>query len=71
MPEVVREARALCAHTARVLGHWLDDRPEVVAQLAFVREGSGYLDLTDALTMLADFYERDDVRALIARDVRH
>ncbi|HEU4406693.1 MAG TPA: hypothetical protein VFS43_15610 [Polyangiaceae bacterium] len=56
---------------ARVLGHWLDDRPDVVTRLAFVREGSGYADRASDLTLLAELYERDDVRAVIAHDRRH
>jgi hypothetical protein len=69
--DAMREARALRARMARVLGYWLDDRPAIVNELAFVREGAGHVDLAGDLTRLADLYERDDVRALIARDVRH
>ena len=68
---IVVEARGLRSRMARVLGHWLDDRADVAALLAFVRQGAGHLDLANDLRALADLYDRADVAPVIAHDGRH
>lgn len=69
--EVVRDARTLCTRMTRVLEHWLVDRPNIIAKLGSMRERTGYVALTDELTLLADLYERDDIQPVIARDSQH
>ncbi|HEU4406636.1 MAG TPA: hypothetical protein VFS43_15320 [Polyangiaceae bacterium] len=53
-----------------VLAYHVGDDPELGARLKYIREGSGHQDLANDLEMLADLYQRDDVRAELERDKR-
>lgn len=72
VPEaVLREGQRLRGAMLRVLGHWLDDDAEIAAELGVIRAGTGYQDLANDLEALAEIYERDEVRELIAGDRKH
>ncbi len=64
-------AYATRARMMLVLGHWLGDRRDIAPRLQQLREGSGYQDLARDLEMLSEIYGRDDVRAIIAHDIKH
>lgn len=55
----------------RVLDYQLGDRQDMQALLAYLREGSGHLDLANDLHTLAAAYGRDDVRPQLEQDARH
>jgi hypothetical protein len=69
--ELLRSAQLQRSKMMKVLDHWLDDDPGVVAELAFIRPGTGYQDLANDLEALADIYQRPTVHAVIARDDKH
>jgi hypothetical protein len=72
VPEaVLREAQQLRGTMLRVLEHWLDDDADIASELAVIRSGTGYQDLANDLEALAELYERDEVRKLIADDRKH
>jgi hypothetical protein len=72
VPEAdVTAAYALRARMMRVVAHWLGDRADMATELAYLREGSGYLDLANDLETLAELYGRDDVRTMIVHDIKH
>lgn len=70
-PELLRDAQLQRRTMLKVLGHWLDDDPGIVAELAVIREGAGYQDLANDLQALADLYQRPHVRAVIREDRKH
>lgn len=55
----------------RVLDYNLGDRRDIADELAHLREGSGHEDLATDLDTLAELYQRDDLRPLLERDVKH
>jgi hypothetical protein len=65
LPEAVREAFERRARMMRVIEYWHGHRDDIAAELKYLREGSGYIDLGNDSEALADLYERDDVRATI------
>ncbi len=69
VPEVVIQlAYEVRARMQQVLDYWLGDDPRFVARLKFVREGTGHQDLANDLQLLAELYERDEVRGAIESD---
>lgn len=65
LPEAVREAFERRARMMRVVEYWHGHRDDIAAELKYLRQGSGYIDLGNDSEALADLYERDDVRATI------
>jgi hypothetical protein len=59
------------ARMMRVLDYQLGDRHDIQELLAYLREGSGYLDLANDLHTLAVTYGRDDVRPQLEKDAKH
>jgi hypothetical protein len=54
--ELAKQGYALRSKMLRVLEYNLDDNPEVMRQITIIRAGSGYLDLANDLTAVADLY---------------
>ncbi len=72
VPEAaLREGQRLRVAMLRVLEHWVGDDAEIAAELGVIRAGAGYQDLANDLEALADLYERDEVRPVIADDRKH
>jgi hypothetical protein len=69
--EEVARAYELRGRMVGVLQHWHGDRHDIAVDLAQVREGSGHQDLANDLDTLAELYAREDVRTLIAHDIKH
>jgi hypothetical protein len=69
--DMVRTAQRQRRRMLRVLDHWLDDEPTIVAEVAAIRAGAGYQDLANDLEALADIYQRPEVRAVIVDDRKH
>jgi hypothetical protein len=59
VPEaIVEEATALRARMLRLLEYWMMDDPAVLAELAAIRQGTGYQDLANDLIALGSLYGR-------------
>jgi hypothetical protein len=63
---LVETALALRGRMLRLLEYWLSDDPEVAAELAAIRLGSGHLDLANDLTAAAALSDRH--AAVISQD---
>jgi hypothetical protein len=53
------------------LEHWVGDDAELGPRLAYLRQGSGYQDVANDLQVLSAIYQRDEVRGLLERDIKH
>ncbi len=70
-PATLRNAQLTRGRMLKVLDHWFDDRPEIVAEVAAIRTSVGYQDLAHDLEALADLYERPKLQAVIQQDAKH
>jgi hypothetical protein len=70
-PETLRNAQITRGRMLKVLDHWFDDRPEIVAEVAAIRTSAGYQDLANDLEALADLYQRPTLQAVIQQDAKH
>jgi hypothetical protein len=72
VPEpVLHDGQDRKARMFRVIEHWAGDDADVATELAVIRSGTGYQDLANDLDALADLYQREDIRQLIANDKKH
>jgi hypothetical protein len=70
-PEVLRNAQLQRRRMLKVLDHWFEDDPTIVAEVAVIRAGAGYQDLANDLEQLADLYQRPTIQAVIKDDHKH
>lgn len=70
-PDTLREAQLARRRMLKVLDHWFDDDPEIVAEVAAIRAGAGYQDLANDLEALADMYQRRKIKTVIRKDAKH
>lgn len=69
--EEVQRAYEVRARMQTTLEHWVGDDAELGPRLAFLRQGSGHQDLANDLQVLSALYQRDEVRSLLERDIKH
>ncbi len=69
--ETLRSAQLARRRMLKVLDHWFDDDPEIVAEVAAIRTGAGYQDLANDLEALADMYQRRTIKSVIRKDAKH
>jgi hypothetical protein len=70
-PDTLRKAQLTRRRMLKVLEHWFDDDPEIMAEVAAIRAGAGHQDLANDLEALADMYRRKPIETVIRKDAKH
>jgi hypothetical protein len=69
--DIVQRAQELRLRMLRLLEYQLDTDPVIAPRLAYIRSGTGYLDLVNDLQSLAAIYAIPEVLETIETDRRH